>query len=81
MSASPARSLPSPLSKAAVISHDGGVIGCKVAEISIVGARLLVARAAIVPDQFELQTSLSGGLRRCRTVWRDDGLVEVEFIA
>lgn len=54
--------------------------GCTIADISISGARLLVPRSDAVPDQFELATDLSGGSRRCRTVWREDGQIGVEFV-
>lgn len=69
-----------PVSKAAVISHEARMVGCTVADISISGARLRVARSEVVPEQFELVTDLSDGPRRCRTIWRDDGEIGVEFV-
>ncbi|WP_409565798.1 PilZ domain-containing protein [Methylobacterium sp. J-077] len=77
----PTRSARSPVSKVAVISHGGWMAGCTVADISVSGARLLVSRLEAVPDQFELATDLSGGSRRCRAVWREDGQIGVEFIS
>jgi hypothetical protein len=69
-----------PTSKAAVISHEGHVVGCTVADVSVGGARLRVADAVAVPDQFELQTKPSGGVFQCRTVWRENGEIGVEFV-
>jgi len=76
----PARPTTRPVSKAAVISQGGWMAGCTVADISVSGARLLVARPETVPDQFELATDLSGGSRRCRAVWREGGQISVEFV-
>jgi hypothetical protein len=69
-----------PTSKAAVISHEAWSVGCTVADISVGGARLLVARPEAVPDQFELTTDLSSSPRQCRTIWREDGEVGIEFV-
>ena len=80
MSDLPTRSARSPVSKAAVISHGGWMAGCTIADISVSGARLLVARPETVPDQFELATDLSGGSRRCRAVWREGGQIGIEFV-
>ena len=80
MSTVPARPHRQSVSRSAVISHNGWMTGCSVADISVGGARLLVSAAVTVPDQFELQTTLSGSLRRCRTVWREEGQVGVEFV-
>lgn len=80
MTAVPARPHRQSVSRSAVISRDGWMTGCSVADISVGGARLLVSGCVTVPDQFELQTSLSGNLRRCRTVWREEGQVGVEFV-
>lgn len=80
MSAVRVRSRRHPISKAAVISHAGHVVGCTVADVSVGGARLLVANSAAVPSQFELQTKPSGSLLQCRTIWREDGQVGVEFV-
>ena len=67
-------------SKAAVIACSGRVVGCVVADVSVGGARLLVADTVALPDQFELQTTLSGRTFRCRTIWREDGEIGVEFV-
>lgn len=80
MSALRVRTRRHPTSKAAVISHDGQAVGCTVADISVGGARLLVVGSATVPDQFELLTDLSGSSRQCRTIWREDGEIGVEFV-
>ena len=80
MSAVRVRSRRHVTSKAAVISHEGYVVGCTVADVSVGGARLLVADSAAIPSQFELQTKPSGSLLQCRTIWRDDGQVGIEFV-
>ncbi|RYF22324.1 MAG: PilZ domain-containing protein [Oxalobacteraceae bacterium] len=80
MSAISVRSRRHPTSKAGVISHGGWMAGCTVVDVSVSGARLQVPGSVTVPDQFELSTDLSGSSRRCRTVWREDGQVGVEFV-
>ena len=80
MSAVRVRSRRHVVSKAAVISYEGRMVGCTVADLSVSGARLLVARSEAIPDQFHLSTDLSSGPRQCRTVWREDGQVGVEFV-
>ena len=80
MSATRVRPHRHPASKAAVISYGGWMAGCTIADISVSGARLLVARSKAVPDQFELATDLFSSPRRCRTVWREDGQIGVEFV-
>ncbi|MGU3666237.1 PilZ domain-containing protein [Methylobacterium sp. A49B] len=67
-------------SKAAVIACDGHAVECTVANTSVGGARLLVRDAGAVPNRFELQTKPADSVYQCRTVWREEGEVGVEFV-
>lgn len=80
LSAISVRSRRHPVSKVAVISYEGSVVGCTVVDVSVCGARLQVADSAVVPGQFELQTTPSGSPFQCRTIWREEGQVGVEFV-
>src|SRR5215470_10441645 len=58
---------------------DGSQENCWLADISQTGARLVVAQARKLPDQFDL--ALSAGMkRRCEVVWRTAQELGVRFL-
>lgn len=52
---------------------------CALSDISVTGARLLVAKPADVPATFIIEIK-PGLYRWCRQVWRDDNEIGVEFV-
>ena len=55
-------------------------IKCTLADVSVTGARLLVANPSEVPATFIIEIK-PGLYRWCREVWRDDNEIGVEFIS
>jgi hypothetical protein len=66
---------------AMLYTADGKAIGrCVIRDISDGGAKLSVAAATDVPDEFVLVLSQSGSIRRkCRAVWRSERAIGVAF--
>jgi hypothetical protein len=53
---------------------------CSIADVSEIGAKLIVKDPASIPDEFLLR--LGPNLRKwCRVVWRGAGRIGIEFIA
>ena len=53
---------------------------CLIHDISALGARVIVDRAAIVPEQFVLSLTANDQVaRQCRVIWRSQTHVGVEF--
>jgi hypothetical protein len=55
-------------------------IECALADISVTGARLLVAKPFDVPATFIIEIK-PGLYRWCREVWRHDNEIGVEFVS
>ncbi|HEX4410037.1 MAG TPA: PilZ domain-containing protein [Xanthobacteraceae bacterium] len=56
------------------------LVACSVADISEVGARLVLENDGEVPEQFVLLLTPRGHPRReCRVIWRDGVTLGVEF--
>lgn len=66
---------------AAWIGFEGSALrGCMVSDISETGARLELEKAEEIPELFNLLLSDRGGIyRRCRTVWRKENQIGVQF--
>jgi hypothetical protein len=66
--------------KAAKIAFNrGSVIDCTVRNISERGALLQVASPIGIPDRFDLLFDSEHESRKCRTVWRKESQIGVEF--
>ena len=53
---------------------------CLIHDISALGARVIVDRAAIVPEEFVLSLTANDQVaRQCRVIWRSQTHVGVEF--
>jgi hypothetical protein len=61
------------------IFGDGSSIFCTVINISADGAALEVPQGSIVADRFKLMTFYDRIERDCRTVWRMDDRLGVQF--
>jgi hypothetical protein len=70
------------LTGARIVLADGvNMEACRMVDVSSGGARLELAKASTVPDQFVLLLSHDGSLQRqCSVVWRSDTALGVEFI-
>jgi hypothetical protein len=72
-----------PVRQGAWIFRGGGAatIPCVMMDLSGSGARLRVDAETELPAQFILVMSRDGRLnRRCRTVWRDNDMIGVQFL-
>lgn len=69
-------------SGARIARADGSAVEfCRLLDISDGGARLEVANAEALPDNFTLLLSYDGRMyRQCAVVWRSQGSVGVEFV-
>jgi PilZ domain len=67
---------------ATLVGTDNTSLGnCLLADLSAVGARLIVQSPADLPDEFSLILSRDGQLRRkCTVDWRSEKAVGVRFI-
>jgi hypothetical protein len=55
--------------------------GCKLFDVSEVGARIEVEDATPIPDQFMLLLSSNGAAHRaCQVVWRNSNQLGVKFV-
>ena len=65
---------------ARIVAGGEALIACAVADISEIGARLILERDCEVPEEFVLLLTPRGTPRRdCRIVWRDGMTLGVEF--
>jgi hypothetical protein len=61
---------------------DGSVIECELGNLSDTGAKLVFDALKELPDQFILRLAQDGRVvRKCRTAWKADREIGVEFIA
>ena len=57
------------------------ICDCAIIDVSQGGARIAVLSTEIVPDEFFLAFSASGGAsRRCRVAWRRDDEIGATFV-
>ena len=55
-------------------------IKCTLADISVTGARLLVANPSDVPTTFIIEIK-PGLYRWCHEIWRDDNEIGIQFVS
>ena len=68
------------LSAQVIFNKNASTIDCVVKNIASAGARLQIADGIALPTEFDLSIPHKGRIYRARIVWRDDGVVGVEFI-
>jgi PilZ domain len=67
------------LRSARIVLNDGGIIDCVVRDVSTKGARLEIAEATKIPEQFTLLIRGQGERFRCHRVWQKGNMVGVEY--
>jgi hypothetical protein len=65
--------------KAATIEFGGGVIDCRVRNMSNTGAALDVTSPVGIPDHFTLVLPADGLHTPCHVVWRKEGRIGIAF--
>jgi PilZ domain len=62
-----------------LLNHHHSVIDCTVRNLSPHGARLDVASALGIPDEFDVIFDADNSIRPCRLVWHKEKQLGVEF--
>jgi hypothetical protein len=62
-----------------LLNHHHSVIDCTVRNLSPQGARLDVASALGIPDEFDVIFDADHSIRPCRLVWHKEKQLGVEF--
>lgn len=58
----------------------GGVLPCRVRNVSDTGAAIDIAADQLLPEEFRLVIEVDAFIRRCRIVWRDVSRLGVTFL-
>lgn len=62
-----------------LLNHHHSAIDCTVRNLSPLGARLDVASALGIPEQFDVIFDADQSIRPCRVVWHKEKQIGVEF--
>ena len=67
---------------AIIVDMAGGVIGpCKMANVSVGGAKLILLGSVEPPNKFDILLTADGTVRRhCEIVWRSERDIGVRFV-
>lgn len=67
------------LKSARIILEDLRGIDCTLRDLSETGAKIILPKGQVVPDQFRLLTAADSNIRPVKVMWRREGSVGVQF--